>query len=128
MNWFCWTISCFTVFESETLMSQYRMKWMVESKGGVLSNIDTRIKSTLSRTLWSGWDLTSYVMVVTRWGKLSKPTFCCWYIESWKSYLVVDIFFGYLRLTIGAAFLRGSICCNHVIFGNCGEDGDYFFG
>ena len=28
-------IWCFTVFESETLISPYGMKWMVESEGGV---------------------------------------------------------------------------------------------
>ena len=54
------------MFESETLMSPYGIKWIVESEGGFLSNTDARIKSTFSRALWSGWHLISYTMVVTR--------------------------------------------------------------
>ena len=42
------------MFESETLMSPYGMKWMAESEGGVLSNIDARVMRTFSRALWSG--------------------------------------------------------------------------
>ena len=30
-------------------MSQYGMKWMVESESGVLSNTDDHVKSTFSR-------------------------------------------------------------------------------
>ena len=56
-------------------MSPYGMKWMVVSEGGVLSNTDAHVKSTFSRALWSGWHLTSYTMVLTRWGELPKPAF-----------------------------------------------------
>ena len=75
MNWLCWINWCFTMLESETLMSSYGMKWTVESEGGVLSNTDARVNSTLRRVLWSGWYFLSYAMVVTRWGELPKPTF-----------------------------------------------------
>ena len=51
------------------------MKWVVESEGRVLSNIEARVKSTCSRALWSAWYLTSYTMVMTRWGEFPKPIF-----------------------------------------------------
>ena len=54
------------MFESEILISLYGMKCMVASEGGILFTIDTRVKSTFSRALKSGWHLISYAMVVTR--------------------------------------------------------------
>ena len=44
-------IWCFAVFESEALISPYGMKWMVESEGGVLSNTEARVNSTISKSL-----------------------------------------------------------------------------
>ena len=40
-------IWCFMVFESETLISPCGMKWMEESEGGVLSNIEARVEVLL---------------------------------------------------------------------------------